>query len=174
MKRRHKPEDALDVGSFPRRTFSAKTVLAVLGMESWRLQKFLTSPQYGLSASGQVGEGVGSRRLFSIEDIYRIGIADHLVRDGFGHKHVATAVQQLEDDDLIPIGDEGEELAALPHVFIGSEESLHVRAVRNQDSIASVTSKTKTSSFYFLDLAAVINPIRERISQIGATRKRGN
>src|SRR5262249_33552250 len=97
---------------------------------------------------------------------FRLRIADQLVRDGFAPKYVAQAVRHLEDEDLIPIGEEGKELTPLPHVFIGSEESLQVRAVRNQDSIASITSKMKTPSFYFLDLAAVINPIVERIRQM--------
>jgi len=171
MKRRQKSTDVFDIAGTSRFTFSAKNVLAILGMESWRLQKFLTSPQYGLSASAHLGEGVGSRRLFSIEDIFRLGIADQLVKDGFGHKHVAAAVRLLEDEDLIPIGTTGEELSPVPHIFIGSEESLHVHAVRYQDSIASVRSKTKAPSFYFLDLVAVIKPIGDRIRQMSTTVK---
>src|ERR1700724_3705078 len=89
--------------------FTSKQVAEILEMEPWRLQKFLTSPQYNLSASEQLGEGIGSRRLFSHMDIFRLGLAAHLVADGFGYRYVAAAVQKIQDWDLIRIDDQGEE-----------------------------------------------------------------
>src|SRR5690349_1900940 len=79
-------------------TFTAKEVLKVLEIEKWRLQQFLNSPKYELSASGgKRGSGRGSYRLFTTEDILRLAVADQLVRDGFSYKFIAKAVQQLED-----------------------------------------------------------------------------
>src|SRR5207245_9467850 len=74
--------------------FGTGEVAGVLGIPVWRLQKFLDSPQYQLSAEGKLGSGAGSRRVFTREDIYRIAIAKHLVQDGFAAKFVGLLVPQ--------------------------------------------------------------------------------
>src|SRR6267378_2760181 len=82
------------------RTFGTGEVAEVLGIPIWRLQKFLDSPQYQLSAEGKLVEGLGSRRIFKMEDIYRIAIAKHLVQDGFAAKFVGLLLQQVDDSDF--------------------------------------------------------------------------
>jgi DNA-binding transcriptional MerR regulator len=89
--------------------FGAGEVAEILGIESWRLQKYLSGKTYQLSSEGHIGKGgQGSRRLFSVEDICRIGIADFLTKDGFSHKWVSSVLQQIEDQDLLSLGPEGQ------------------------------------------------------------------
>jgi DNA-binding transcriptional MerR regulator len=88
--------------------FSTGTVAEILGLQVWRLQKFLDSPQYQLSASGQLGEGKGSRRWFTTEDVYRIGIAAFLAKDGFNPKLIAQILQSFGDRDLLDFDEHGE------------------------------------------------------------------
>src|SRR5262249_42526045 len=124
MTRKRPPShDPLETPSTSVYNFTSKQVASILQMEPWRLQKFLNSPQYNLSVSDQLGHGIGSRRLFSHYDIYRLGLAAHLVNEGFGYRFVAAAIQHLDDEDLIRI-EEGEEVEGFPFVLFGGEESL--------------------------------------------------
>jgi hypothetical protein len=84
----------------PLYTFGTGEVAEVLGIPIWRLQKFLDSPQYQLAVEGQLGSGLGSRRFFKMEEIYRIAIAKHLVQDGFAAKFVGSLLQQVDDSDF--------------------------------------------------------------------------
>lgn len=94
-------------------SFGTGEVAKIVGIPVWRLQKFLDSPQYQLSAEGKLGEGSGSRRIFSREDIYRIAIAKHLVQDGFAAKFAGALLEQIEDYDFHESHDqEGNELPA--------------------------------------------------------------
>jgi hypothetical protein len=89
----------------PRYSFGA--VCKVLGLEAWRLQKFLDSPRYKLKASGHLGEGKGSRKWFSTEDVYRIGLANFLAKDGFAPKLIVKILQKIDDSDLIGFDEHG-------------------------------------------------------------------
>jgi hypothetical protein len=92
------------------RRFSAGEVAEFLLLPSWRLQKFLNSPQYGLSSAGQlVGKGRGSRRTFSRNDLYLIGLAALLVRDGFAAKFVGQVLEELRDVRLVDWDKNGDE-----------------------------------------------------------------
>src|SRR5580693_2468820 len=89
--------------------FGAGDVEQILEMESWRLQKFLSGKVYDLTPSeGQIGKGrQGSRRVFRIQDVYRIGIAGFLVRDGFAPNCVSSVLQWIEDQDLLSFDEKG-------------------------------------------------------------------
>jgi hypothetical protein len=80
--------------------FPAGEVAEILGVPMWRLQKFIDSPQYKFSPQGKLGTGQGSRRVFTREDIYRVGIAARLVADGFAAKFVGSILEQFEDYDF--------------------------------------------------------------------------
>jgi hypothetical protein len=87
------------VPNIDRLGFFTGEVAELVGIPMWRLQKFLDSPQYRLSSTRK-GTGHGSRRLFSLDDVYKIGIASGMVEDGFAAPFVGTVVEQIEDDDL--------------------------------------------------------------------------
>lgn len=87
--------------------FGTGHVVEIVGIPVWRLQKFLGNRKFRLSSSGQLGSGYGSRRLFKETDIYRIAIADRLVRDGFTAKVVSSALAAIEDTDLLEWDEKG-------------------------------------------------------------------
>src|SRR5260370_33925081 len=91
--------------------FSAKDVAELLAVPNWRLQKFLNSPQFGLSSAGHlIGRGRGSRRTFSRNDLYLIGLAARLVRDGFAAKFIGQVVESLADIRFVEMDEQGNEL----------------------------------------------------------------
>jgi hypothetical protein len=75
--------------------FGSGQVAEILKVELWKLNRFLS--RYELSSSGQLGQGRGSRRAYTIEDIYRIATAMYLINDGFTPKLVTEILQELED-----------------------------------------------------------------------------
>ena len=83
--------------------FRASDVTRIVGIEKWRLEKFLTGKQYRLSPSGRIGKGKGSWRIFSHEDLYRLAIANRMVEDGFTAKFVSFVLQEIYDNQLLDI-----------------------------------------------------------------------
>jgi DNA-binding transcriptional MerR regulator len=91
-------------------TYGTGMAAEILGLPIWRLQRFIDSRQYNISPSGQLGEGRGSRRVFTREDLRRISLANWLLTDGFATQFVGSVVRQVEDSDLdVYIGHEGKE-----------------------------------------------------------------
>jgi hypothetical protein len=90
--------------------FSAGGVARIVGLDVWKVQKLVESPRFRevLEASGQLGEGKGSRRWFTTKDVYRIGIAAFIAKDGFAPKLVAEMLEQIDDRDLIDFDEHGE------------------------------------------------------------------
>ncbi len=80
--------------------FPAGEVAEILGVPVWRLQKFIDSPQYNFSPEGKLGQGQGSRRVFTREDIYRVALAARLVKDGFAAKFVGSILERFDDHDF--------------------------------------------------------------------------
>jgi len=102
VKRKQQEGDDHDVFAVPKAPeparFGSGQVGEILGIEPWQLHRFLS--RYELTSSGQLGEGRGSRRLYTTEDIYRIKMAMLLIRDGFAPKLVAQIMQEVEDLDF--------------------------------------------------------------------------
>jgi len=158
LKKKRQP-DLLETPELDIPQFTAKEVVRILEIEEWRLQKFLNSPQYQLSASGRLGRGRGSRRLFSRADILRFGVADHLVRDGFSPRFVADALQQIEDEELEGVGREGEPVD-MSVIFSQRKGGAVARFIRRNE--ISTALSTEVSS-YFLDLPKLTGRIEQRI-----------
>ena len=94
--------------ALPVHIFRAGDVMRILRVEKWRLEKYLTGKQYRLSPSGHLGKGHGSWRLFSRQDLYRLGVANQLVEDGFTAKFVSFVLQAIEDSQLLELDEHGE------------------------------------------------------------------
>ncbi len=88
--------------------FRAGQVARVFGFEMWQFQRFLE--RHTIAPAKQFGKGRGSLRLFSQNDIYRIGIALRLITDGFGHKIVREALRQIDDSDLVEVDAQGRDI----------------------------------------------------------------
>lgn len=135
-------------------TFGTGEVAEILGIPIWRLQKFLDSPQYQLSAEGTLGHGLGSRRVFKIEEIYRIAIAKHLVQDGFAAKFVGAVLQQIEDDEFYSSRDQdGKEVP--PPSWLGLIRGGSSPIMKLFYSERPPKLGEKDSPYYFLNLDEV-------------------
>src|SRR6266566_4557718 len=88
--------------------FSIGEAAEVLKMPMWRLKKFLDLDFYPLSPATP-GRGKGRRRMFSTEDLYRIEIADFLLKDGFTPKLVVQVLEQIEDKEFKNYDQESDE-----------------------------------------------------------------
>ena len=108
---RRQDEDVFQAPELETRIFRASDVTRILGMETWRLAKFVTGKQYRLSPSGHIGEGKGSWRLFNHQDLYRLAIANRMVEDGFTAKLVSMVLQEIWDNELLDIDENGESRA---------------------------------------------------------------
>ena len=108
---RKKWSDVFDVfggESYEVPRFSTGEAAEVLKMPIWRLQKFLDLESYLLSPTTQLGRGKGKRRMFSTKGLYRVAIADFLLKDGFAPKIVAKVLEEIEDKEFIIYDEKGE------------------------------------------------------------------
>ena len=148
--------------------FSTGAVAEILEIENWRLQKFLEHPHYQLSASGQLGEGKGSRRWFTTEDVYRIAIARFLANDGFAPKLIAMILQRLHDRDLIDFDEQGEVRIGITLSRTGKGPRLGFFRSGNPPNV-----EPAGETYYVLDLGEVTRAIDRRI-QVVSRKKGGN
>ena len=100
-------DDAFGVAMYKVPTFGTGEVAEVLKMPMWRIKKFLDLDCYQLSAATP-GRGKGKRRMFSTEDLYRVAIADFLLKDGFAPRRVSNVLKKIEDKEFINYDEKGE------------------------------------------------------------------
>jgi hypothetical protein len=160
------PEDDIFSGPLlPVPKFGAAEVASILEMESWRLQKFLSGKTYQLSSQGRIGQGgQGSRRLFNIEDIYRIGIADFLTKDGFGPKVVSSVLERIEDQDLFGFDSEGQ-MKPPPVIIFRREGKKRVL------EFGSPKRGRDDELYYVLNTSRIIDEVDRRVRE-AASRQR--
>jgi len=82
--------------------YGTRQLAAILGIPEWRVKNFTEGEAYGLPPGVQAGKGRGSRRLYGWEDIFRIGLADRLVKFGFTPEAVGRAVREVPESLLTP------------------------------------------------------------------------
>lgn len=159
---RELPDDVLATPELNTHIYGAADVEKILGIESWRLQKFLSGKRYQLRPSGeQLGRGgrQGMRRVFRAEDIYRIGIANYLVRDGFAADFVSEVLQFIEDNDLVSFGPNGlERPPSIGFLRTGKERKIGYVSDDGADPV-------RKQAYYILDLPAIIGEINRSIRE---------
>jgi hypothetical protein len=82
--------------------YGTRQVAAILDIPEWRVKNFSEGEAYRLPPSVRVGSGRGSRRLYAWADIFRIGLADRLVKFGFTPDAVGQAVREVPESLLKP------------------------------------------------------------------------
>ena len=148
------------VAEIPR--FGSGQVAEILGVELWQLNRFLS--RYELSSSGQLGEGRGSRRVYTAEDIYRIKTAMFLIRDGFALKLVAQIMQRLEDEDFYGVLSEEGNFRSIGISLWRSEKGRPEVRFYRADKPPEVTPESK--AYYLLNLSTVTRDIDRRIAEL--------
>ena len=148
--------------------FMTGEVAKILDVPIWRLQKFLDSPSYPLDASRRLGKARGSPRQFSLEDVYRIGIAAFLIRDGFAPKIVSGVLKVIENRDLIDVDEHGD-------VVLGGILLRRGKKRPEMDFFRSGKPpeiKAGGSVYYVLDFGDVIPEIDRRIATVIGKKQR--
>jgi DNA-binding transcriptional MerR regulator len=82
--------------------YGTAQVAEILGIPEWRVKNFSEGATYRLPPAHRIGKGRGSRRLYGWEDIFRIAIAEHLVKCGFTAESVGRAVREVPESVLAP------------------------------------------------------------------------
>ena len=143
-------------------SFGTGEAAEILGIPVWRLQKFLDSPQYQISPYRRLGRGRGSRRMFSNEDVYRIGIASFLVRDGFAPKFVSIVLQAIEKHDLFGDVDERGHVPPPEGIaFVRGREHPRLEWIRS----GGLPDRQRGGAVYYvLDLEKIIDEIDRRLA----------
>jgi len=149
--------------------FSTGEAAEILGVEIWRLQKFVDVESYRISPSGQLGRGRGSRRTFYPVDIYRLATASRLVRDGFAPKHVAKVLEHLDDEDL---SGEMSEQGAITRCGIYFTRGKTGPAVHFFPSGKPPKITESGPEYYILDLDLLADEIDQRIKVVLEKRKK--
>jgi hypothetical protein len=81
--------------------YGTKQVAKFLGIPEWRVKNFSEGGAYGLPPSQTLGTGRGSRRLYTVNRILRLAIANELVVYGFTPETVGRAVGEIPESMLI-------------------------------------------------------------------------
>ena len=146
-------DDLFPTSVLPTHIFRAGDVGQILGIEKWRLEKFLTGKQYRLTPSGHLGQGRKPWRIFSHKDLYRLAIANRMVEDGFTAKFVSMVLQEIEDHELLEVNQRGDRTA--PDVCL----------VRTQKGpqVGLLRAHMKPEPYYVLRLGELIRSVDERI-----------
>jgi len=150
--------DIFDFGSLPVPHFGSGEVALILGVELWKLNRFLA--RYELKSSGQLGQGRGSRRVYNTEDIYRIATAMFLIRDGFAPKTVNSIMQQLEDEDFYGGHDDRGEFDEFGISLRRTDKGPEVRIFRASHP-PEVGPETKT--YYVVNLSTITRDVNRAI-----------
>jgi hypothetical protein len=153
--RKEELEDVFQTPMLETRIFRASDVTRILGIEKWRLEKFLTGKQFRLSSSGHIGEGKGSWRLFNHQDLYRLAIATRMVEDGFTAKFASMVLQEIEDSELLDIDEDGESVAQSVGI---------VRSEKGPRVVWAAPTKTQRP-YYVLPLRELIRNVDRQIPE---------
>jgi hypothetical protein len=159
--------DTLAGESYEVPRFSTGEAAEALRMPIWRLQKFLDVKSYPLWPSTQLGRGKGKRRIFSKEDLYRVAIADFLLKDGFTPKVVAEVLEMIEDRNFIDYDEEGE---ATLGFYILREPVTRKRSFR---LFRPDRSHPPKEAYYSLDFGFAMAEVEMGIREALGKRKKG-
>jgi hypothetical protein len=160
MTRRQKRDEPFATAEAEVPYLLAGQVAKILDMDPWRLQKFLNGKRYRLKPEGgQLGKGQGSRRLFNHQDIYRLGIAYRLVRDGFAPDFVSRVLQEIEDHELLETDSIGQAKPADIGFWRTADEP-RIDFVSGQASV-----EEKKGPYYVLRLKDLLPEIDAKIVQ---------
>ncbi len=150
--------------------FSIGEAAELLKMPIWRIQTFLDLDFYPLSPATP-GRGKGRRRMFSTEDLYRIAIADFLLKDGFAPKLVAAVLGEIPEDEKFTSYDEKGE--ATLGVYMTRDPITRERRVR---LFRPDRSQPPKEAYYSLDfglpMGQVDQGIRERKKEVKRRRSK--
>lgn len=78
--------------------FTTEQVVDLLGLrprDKWRVIKFAESKEYDITPARVMGKGLGSRRLYDVENICQIGVALALLEAGLRPSVIGMALRRV-------------------------------------------------------------------------------
>jgi DNA-binding transcriptional MerR regulator len=153
--------------------FGTKQVAEFLGVLEWRVKNFSEGEAYRLPPSQKVGTGRGSRRLYNLNDILRLAIANELVNYGFSPDEVGRAVREIPESTLmfwpaeVRLVNSKESLDSLPIlVCLRGELGWRVRKAREVESLVSQTLayEGSRSGIFILNFPRVLKKVLDRMT----------
>ena len=78
--------------------FTTEQVVELLGLkpkDKWRIIKFAESKEYGIEPALVMGKGLGSRRLYNLENVCQIAVALALLEAGLRPAVIGEALARL-------------------------------------------------------------------------------
>ena len=91
--------------------FTTEQVVELLGLKAkdkWRIIKFVEGKEYGIEPAMVMGKGLGSRRLYDLENVCQIAVALALLEAGLRPAVIGEALRrlgsmahQLRDEDSL-------------------------------------------------------------------------
>ena len=76
-------------------------VAEVLELPEWRVIKFAQGKEYGIKPAFSTGKGSGSRRLYSLENVFQFGLALRLLETGLRSKVIGRVIRMLREQEML-------------------------------------------------------------------------
>jgi hypothetical protein len=86
-------------------TFEFREMIQVLGMSATRAKNWTVGRPFKIEPSVRTASGQGSRNLYSLEDVYLMGVADELSKAGMAGNAVGKLVTALKTKFPRGLGD---------------------------------------------------------------------
>jgi DNA-binding transcriptional MerR regulator len=150
---------------------TSREVTETLGIKMPRLERFLEN--YELEPA-QRGQGQGTQRLFSLDNVRRLAIAKWLLADGFQPRLVAKIIEDLKDRQFVEYDNAGRELS-LSLVLRRDPELKKRKAeiVSTRSGKAAPMKEALKNAYYSLDLDPLIAEVDERVREVLLRRGKG-
>lgn len=86
------------MSNFSQDLFTTEQVIELLGLkpkDKWRVIKFAESKEYEIKPARIMGKGLGSRRLYDVENVCQIAVALSLLEAGLRPPVIGDAIERL-------------------------------------------------------------------------------
>jgi hypothetical protein len=133
--------------------FELGEIAKILGMSLTKAKNWTIGRPLKLEASIKTASGQGSRNLFSLEDVYLMGVANELSHSGLAAAAIKKFVAALQTK--FPDG-----LSGVGTLYITRAEKLTYRIETRQDRIPA-----KTVVALVIDVAALRDRIDQRLKR---------
>jgi DNA-binding transcriptional MerR regulator len=157
--------------------FTTEIAAEILGLEPWRVTKFVQSKEYGIKPSLAQAKGSGSRRLYSAEDICQIGLALRLLETALRSKAIGKVIRQAQAKGklsrrFLEAKTEGDVYLAIyrkPQMGrpLDESRSQSVDFVSKPDEVLRNLTQHAEEDVIFVPLASLISKLRKGLAQAG-------
>jgi DNA-binding transcriptional MerR regulator len=154
--------------------WGTKQVAEFLGVPEWRVKNFSEGEAYRLPPSQKIGTGRGSRRLYNLNDILRLAIANELVNFGFTPDAVGRAVREIPESKLMfwPMdirSGGGDELVENLPVLVCLHGELGWRVQKAADvgdrMVSVLEGTAKSPGLFVLNFSGVLTKVLDRMTK---------